>query len=185
MKKHLITCLSLLFLLLHGCGKTDDCDSIFKLSPMEYELFLELKNGNQHFEDEEVFISNKHEMQNGILAPMPYYNNEVIWNPLYQVDVYSYFDTVVFGYKITTSSGHNYYAGVFVGMGPTSACGYDNRSHWNRNSYYLLKFPDSSIDTLRIQDKKEVFKTPKYTIYLNGVAQDYFLLPKNYITIQK
>ena len=53
-------------------------------------------------------------------------------------------------------------------MGPSSECGYEIGAHWDRNSYYLLKFPDSSDDTLRIQDKKEIFNYPEYTIYLNG-----------------
>jgi hypothetical protein len=175
-----------LILLISSCAKSDDCDSVFKYSPAEFSLYLELKNGETFFEDEEVSISNKHEMQNGVLSPIPFYNNQVIWDSLYQVENnYLNFDTTVFGYKATNTLGHTFFYGVFVGMGPPSPCGYDNRTEWERNSYYLLKFPDKTIDTLRIQDKKKRFGFPEYTIYVNGIKADYYININNYITIQK
>lgn len=176
----------LLLFMFFGCGASDDCDSVFKYSPAEYSLYLELKNGQDFFEDEVVEISNLHEMQNGVLAPFPHYNNEVIWSPLYQVEnPYLNIETVVFGTKFINSQGHTFYNGIFVGMGPASPCGYDNRISWDKNSYYLVKFPDKTIDTIRIRNKKERFGFPKYTVYLNGVKTDYEIFFKEYITIQK
>uniref|UniRef100_UPI0030DD1519 hypothetical protein n=1 Tax=uncultured Planktosalinus sp. TaxID=1810935 RepID=UPI0030DD1519 len=125
-------------------------------------------------------------VQNGELSPIPFFNNEVIWEPLYRVeDDFLNFETVVFSNKVTNSLGHTFYMGIHVGMGPSSECGYESGANWDRNSYYLLKFPDSSVDTLRVQDQKKVFSYPEYTLYLNDVALNYHFYPQNYITIQK
>lgn len=96
-----------LIILYSSCAKTDDCDSLFKYSPIEYSLYLELKDGEVFFENKDVSISNKHEMQNGELSPVPFFNNEVIWEPLYRVeDGYLNFITLVYGNKVTNSLGH-------------------------------------------------------------------------------
>lgn len=169
-----------------SCSTQDDCDSYLKFSPATYYIYFELKNGEDFFEDEEVFISNKHEMQNGEIVPIPFYNGMVEWHPLYQVVIdYQPFETTVFGYKGMDGLGNPFYSGVFVGSGPTTECGYNNWSRWDKNNYYLLKFPNGDVDTLHIRDQKKAFGYPEYSIFLNGISIDYEVQYQDYITIQK
>lgn len=121
-----------------GCSEKDTPDTG---EPIRYNIYFEiLKRDSTSFDEGEVELSEPLEVIDGEFA---FPGEEIRWHKL----------------KIDTQVSNALEKTIFepvVFSGWSSEWNYSGTPEWEQNTYYLFKFPEGDIDTLRINDNTVV-----------------------------
>lgn len=182
--KAVTSVLSLCLLFFMGCNK--DGDVTPTNDPVSNQMFFEfLKQDGSDFENNEIEIALYKSIENGEVV----YNGEpLMWNSLGKVN-YSNNEQALYGPLCPGDNCQNQYIGLIYGEGWENG-EVKEEDNWVKEKQYLLQYPSSETDTLKIIDRLDPNFIRSFETYLNNETKEikYVLNtegPNTYITIQK
>ncbi len=155
-------------MLCFSCNKDDNTNG--NSYPAILFLYFEiLKPDGTHYEDATISISSEMKMENGQIIP---FGNTIIWDKMGKSNIASNASNkTLFGVGPCGNCEDIYGSGLIFAAGWESGDVNPDES-WLNNRFYLLKYSESEIDTLRIKDELKPGFDRDFKFYINGEEKE-------------